>query len=129
MNYRHFSTKLTKTLFKHYSQVTELTMKALDTKDEFNTFINSDAGKLFVIDFWAEWCGPCRIIGPKFEEMSKEFSDASFAKVNVDDADEISEDHGVSALPTFLLFKNGKKIAEVIGASEEKLRETIKSNM
>ena len=78
-----------------------------------------------VVDFYATWCGPCRMIAPKVEEMEKEFSNVMFLKVDVDENDETSEKYEVQAMPTFMFFKNGKKVDSFAGANEAKLRTKI----
>ncbi|KAL9950635.1 hypothetical protein ACROYT_G043162 [Oculina patagonica] len=101
-------------------------MKVLDTKEDFDKFLKDAGSKLVVIDFYADWCGPCKIIAPKVEQMSTvEFPDVCFAKVNVDENSETTEAEGISAMPTFKLYKDGKKIDELTGANEAKLKELI----
>ncbi len=71
----------------------------------------SDAGKkLVVIDFFATWCGPCKMIAPKVEEMDEDMDDVAFLKVDVDDAEGIAEEYQIKAMPTFVLIKNKKKV-------------------
>ena len=90
---------------------------------EFDEVIK--ANPTVIIDFTATWCGPCKMIGPKFDEMSKEFTSVKFIKVDVDALSDIAERFGVSAMPTFKVLKNGEKVDELVGASEPKLRELI----
>jgi thioredoxin 1 len=69
------------------------------------------------VDFWASWCGPCKMIGPIFEELSKEYSGkVKFAKVNVDENSKIPANYGVRSIPTLIMFKGGKIVEQVIGA-------------
>ncbi len=70
-----------------------------------------------VIDFWAEWCGPCKILGPIFEEISNEMKNTKtkFAKLNVDEAGEIAANQGVRGIPTLILYKNGKEVDRIVG--------------
>jgi thioredoxin 1 len=76
----------------------------------------SQSDKLVVVDFWAEWCGPCRMLGPIFEELSTELNDKLiFAKVNVDESPELAEQFGISSIPVVHITKNGQSIAEQIG--------------
>ena len=71
----------------------------------------ADAGdKLVVIDFYATWCGPCKMISPKLEEMSKTKTNVVFLKVDVDEAEDVAMEYNISAMPTFLFMKNGKKV-------------------
>ncbi|KAL4236038.1 Thioredoxin domain-containing protein 3 [Mactra antiquata] len=76
-----------------------------------------------IVDFTATWCGPCKMIGPKFVEIAKTCQKLKFIKVDVDDAEEIAAGCGISAMPTFQVFKDGEKVDEMVGADEDKLRE------
>jgi len=72
--------------------------------------------KIMVVDFWAEWCGPCRMFAGTFEEYSKENTDVICAKINVDQAPVTSEKFGVMSIPSILVFKDGKLVAQKTGA-------------
>ena len=77
--------------------------------------LNSD--KLSVIDFWAEWCGPCRAIGPVIEELSKEYDGrVNVGKVNVDHNPQISMDYGITSIPAILFVKGGQVVDKLVGA-------------
>jgi thioredoxin 1 len=74
------------------------------------------SGGVSVVDFWAEWCGPCRLIGPIIDELSKEYDGkASIGKVNVDDNPEISLKYGVRSIPTILIIKDGEVVDKQVG--------------
>ena len=76
---------------------------------------NSD--KLVLVDFWAEWCGPCRMVGPIVEELAKEYDGkAVIGKLNVDNNPNVSMEFGVRNIPTILFFKNGKVVDKQVGA-------------
>jgi thioredoxin 1 len=96
---------------------------------DFQNELKNAGDKLVVVDFWATWCGPCKAIAPKYEEMSKTYTNAVFLKVDVDNNSETSEEYEVQAMPTFLLFKNNAKIGEVVGANAAKLEDAIKKNL
>lgn len=69
-----------------------------------------------IVDFWAEWCGPCKILGPRFEEISKEMPDIKFFKLNVDESQGAASKYGIRSIPTMIMFRDGQKIGQVIGA-------------
>jgi thioredoxin 1 len=83
-----------------------------------NDVLKSDLPIL--VDFWAEWCGPCRMVGPAIEELSHTMKGKiKVAKVNVDENQEISMRHGIKSIPSLLLFKGGKEIARTVGAASK----------
>lgn len=77
--------------------------------------------KLTVVDLWAEWCGPCRLMTPVVEELSQEYAGrAVVGKLNVDDNPNVPTEHNVRGIPTFLFFKNGQLVDKVVGAQTKK---------
>ncbi|CAG8501153.1 21330_t:CDS:2 [Gigaspora margarita] len=100
---------------------------AIQSMDDFDKQLEEAGDKLVVVDFWADWCGPCKMMAPKFEELSKEYTDVKFLKVNTDDQGKLSERENISALPTFRFFKNKKSLADdVVGADLATLTAKIK---
>jgi thioredoxin 1 len=74
-----------------------------------------------VVDFWAEWCGPCRVIAPIVEELSKEYDGkVRFAKVNVDENPDLAGRFGVQGIPTLIIFKDGKEAGRLVGAAPKR---------
>lgn len=70
-----------------------------------------------LVDFWAPWCGPCRMLAPAIDELSKEFEGkALVAKVNIDECEELAAEFGIRSVPTMLFFKNGEIVDTLIGA-------------
>ena len=98
-------------------------VKMVNDIAEFDEITSGD--KPVIIDFTASWCGPCRMIGPVFEELSKDPGNLVFIKVDVDENEEASAKAGIQAMPTFQVWKGGAKVDELVGASEAKLKALI----
>ncbi|WP_080904991.1 thioredoxin [Parabacteroides sp. Marseille-P3160] len=87
------------------------------TDQNFNEVLNS--GKPLVLDFWAEWCGPCRMVGPIIEDLAEEYKDrVTVGKVDVDENNDIVAQFGVRNIPTILFFKDGKVVDKQVGAAQ-----------
>ena len=78
-----------------------------------------------LVDFWAEWCGPCKSMHPIFESLSKNYPNVRFARVNVDNNQNISMKYAVQSIPTFIMFKNGEIANQMVGAVGESGIHTI----
>lgn len=95
-------------------------------KADFDSQLTAAGDKLVVVDFYATWCGPCKMIAPKLGELSTQYEDkAVVIKVDVDECEDIAVEYGVSSMPTFLFFKNGKVVKTFSGASVEKLSDSF----
>ncbi|XP_052087696.1 thioredoxin-like [Mytilus californianus] len=103
-------------------------VKVIGNKAEFDGVLKGSGDTLIVVDFFATWCGPCVNIAPVYQKLSGEYSDCIFLKVDVDEAEDVAAECGISAMPTFHCYRGGKKVDELVGASEDKLREMIEKN-
>ena len=84
------------------------------------TVLNSD--KPVLVDFWAAWCGPCRMLGPIIEEVANDFEGrALVGKVDVDNNQQISVDYGIRNIPTVLIFKNGEVVDKIVGVAPKEV--------
>jgi thioredoxin 1 len=83
---------------------------------DFDQIVN--AGTPVFVDFWAPWCGPCRIVGPIIEELAPSYQGkAVIGKLNVDDNPVVAQRFGVTSIPTMMMFKNGKLVDRIVGAA------------
>lgn len=89
-----------------------------------------EAKSLVVVDFWAGWCGPCKMLAPIIEELANEYAHkVKIAKVDVDDNSNIASRYGIMSIPTLMFFKNGKAVAQTVGAiSKAELKRKIEDN-
>ena len=87
------------------------------TSQNFNQEISNN--DLLLVDFWAEWCGPCKSMHPIITRMAKKYKKVRFARVNVDNAQDIAMKYGVQSIPTFIMFKNGEIANQMVGAVGE----------
>ena len=104
-------------------------MAQIATNTSFDGLLESE--KLVIVDFWATWCGPCRMLSPLLDEVEEEMADRIVVvKVNVDDADEIAMRFRIMSIPTLLFFKNGQMVDRSVGAMPKSmLVEKINANL
>lgn len=111
-------------------------IKYLDKNDDFQQIIANN--KHVIVDFYADWCGPCRMLGRSLESLEEEFKDIMILKVNVDEFEQISSQFHVMSIPYLLAFKEGKRSDFVVGGEkqdsilgalpEENLKEVLKNS-
>ena len=98
-----------------------------DVTKNFDEFINSD---IAVVDFWATWCGPCRMLAPILDDVAEKLTNVKFGKVDVDNAPELAKRFQIVSIPNVCIFKNGELVDRVIGlCDEEELSDTIKKHI
>ncbi|XP_056639950.1 thioredoxin-2-like [Diorhabda carinulata] len=97
-------------------------------KEDLDSKFAEAGGNLVVLDFSAAWCGPCKMIAPKLDDLVKEFPNVLILKIDVDECEEIAMEYGIKSMPTFIFLKNGQEITQFSGANYEKLKETIEAN-
>lgn len=101
-------------LFKLQSEPREIIN--VKTENEFNNLLKDFPDKVLIVDFWAEWCSPCKLFTPIFERVNQEYShEFIFAKVNVDENPMIAQFFGISSIPTTLFMKGGKVLRKFVG--------------
>ena len=95
--------------------INDIIMINVATKDNFEALIGGEG--LTLVDFWAVWCGPCRMLSPIVDEVSEDFAGkVSVVKCNVDDCEDIAFKFGIRSIPTLIFFKNGEMVDRIVGA-------------
>ncbi|CAG9861167.1 unnamed protein product [Phyllotreta striolata] len=97
-------------------------------KPDLDAKIAEAGGNLIVLDFSASWCGPCKMISPKLDELVTTYPDVLIVKIDVDDCEELAVEYNIKSMPTFVFLKNRETVASFSGANFEKLDETIKQH-
>ena len=103
-------------------------VKEMNTAD-FRAALNGE--KALVVDFWAAWCGPCRMLGPVLDELSEEFADrADFIKVNVDENTDLAQEYGIMSISCVMAFKGGEVVGKNVGfVPKAAMKEFIEKNI
>lgn len=93
----------------------------------FDSFVGKGT---VLVDFWATWCGPCRMLAPVFEELSKEVKGVKFGKVEITENEELAQKYGVMSIPTLIIFKDGKEVERRMGAlPKDMLKKWVESKL
>ena len=97
----------------------------ISSSEQFEQEVLNSSNPVFV-DFWAEWCGPCRMVSPVVEELSQEYEDkVDFVKINVDDNGDLAQKFNVFSIPTLAIFKNGQVVSQKVGAATKESFKTM----
>lgn len=107
----------------HNINLVNFTMHSVTSPQEFNDILSKN--KYVFVDFYADWCGPCKMMTPVVEALERENTHVVFVKINVDSAQELTRTYGVSAMPTFMSFVNGKKTEQIMGANGPEVKRVI----
>ena len=94
------------------------------TKDNFDSEVLKAKGTV-LIDFWASWCGPCRMLSPVVDEVAEEHADVKVGKINIDDEPGLAQQFGVMSIPTLMVFRDGEKIQESVGVVPQEQIESL----
>ncbi|KAF5290051.1 hypothetical protein FQA39_LY14832 [Lamprigera yunnana] len=101
----------------------------ISSMDDFNDKLKDAGDTLVVVDFFATWCGPCKMIAPRLEELAAELGQAIIIlKVDVDECEEIATQYNISSMPTFIFIKNSKVVTQFSGANYDKLKQLVLEN-
>ena len=107
-----------------------MTVTEITSDTQFNEILNNTSGdhKYVLVDFYAQWCGPCKAISPKLHKLSETYTNITFVKVDVDELQTLSEKYKITSLPTFLIFDIGKTkpINKIVGSDIKKLENALK---
>lgn len=98
-------------------------VKIVTSESEYQQLISSN--EVVIVDYFAEWCGPCKRIAPYFEECSKKYPKIVFIKVDVDELVDVTEKENITSMPTFKVFKNGAAVDTLLGANDAALLQLI----
>ncbi|KAJ3167639.1 Cytoplasmic thioredoxin isoenzyme 2 [Geranomyces variabilis] len=101
-------------------------VKVVKTSEEYAAVLKENK---VVIDFHATWCGPCKMIAPKYEGFSTKYTGAVFVKLDVDEVPDVAEKEGISSMPSFLIYVDGQRVGEIVGANPAKLEAEIKKHV
>lgn len=94
---------------------------SITEEEKFIEFVADEKNGYVLVDFFAEWCGPCKRFAPTLERLSSEWTSVKFYKVDIEILDNVAEEEKITSMPTFVLYNNGREIGRVTGASEDRV--------
>ncbi|ODO07333.1 thioredoxin [Cryptococcus wingfieldii CBS 7118] len=95
-------------------------VKAIESYDEWKA-LTTNAENIVVVDYWATWCGPCKMISPHFAKLEDKFPSVKFVKVDVEEQEDVAKEAAIKAMPTFIAYKDGKPFKTITGAAPAKI--------
>lgn len=101
-------------------------VEPIESMEDLFDLLDQNKDTLVVIDYWADWCGPCKKFKPEFDKISRNYSTVLFCTINIDDVPEVKEEFEISSIPTFDLIKNGQRVHRVAGAQRAELEQAIR---
>ncbi|CEI84946.1 Thioredoxin [Ehrlichia minasensis] len=105
-------------------------IEQISDSDFHNKVISCNKDMLILVDFWAPWCGPCKTLEPQLEKLAQQYAEqVKIYKLSIEDNQDVAIQYGVSAVPTILMFKKGKKLSQVIGADISKIINELNSHI
>lgn len=117
---KHFASQSTRSF--HISRVAQKVTE-IKTAQEFRDIVLKSP--IAFVDFYATWCGPCKMISPYIEKFSEMHKTVNFFKVDVDESVDIARSYGISAMPTFIVFKQGKAVEQIVGANPQNINSAL----
>lgn len=102
-------------------------IEQINSESELDALLEKNS--VVIVDFYADWCPPCKAIAPKFEKLATEMSGVKFAKVNIDKLQSIARKYEIRSIPTFIIFKAGKTVRTMVGESIDNIKMAIMSQM
>jgi thioredoxin 1 len=116
-------------LYKEVLLYYNMAITNLNSVEEFNKEVKESNG-VVLVDLWAPWCGPCKMLGPIYEAVSNDYEDVKFTKINIDEVEGIDSEFNVMSIPTILIFKDGKLVDQKMGAMPKgQLKEIVESQL
>jgi thioredoxin 1 len=120
-------TRFAPSILRTFAMADDKKVITLNKKEDWEKAIGEEG--LVVLDCFATWCGPCKVISPKVEAFAKQYTDARFYKIDVDELPDLAQELGIRAMPTFLYFKGGDKVDEVVGANPKAIELGIQKHI